>query len=211
MSVPDAQKIVVRRAGPNMIRAALITCWFAASACAANAAAVDSGYVNVPGGRLFYESVGEGEAVVLVHDGILHRETWDEQFPALAENRRLIRYDRRGYGRSAMPTAPYSSVDDLQALFEALHIGRATLIGCSAGDSLSIDFTIAHPDEVRGLILVGAVVRGLAVSDHFHRAAAACLPQRTRRQARRSSTGRGGTRTMSRRPRRRRRTKCESC
>jgi pimeloyl-ACP methyl ester carboxylesterase len=128
---------------------------------------IQSGFVEVPGGRLFYEAAGHGDTVVLIHDGILHRETWNDQFPALAGEHRLVRYDRRGYGRSTAPTAAYSNVDDLQAIFAALHIDRAALIGCSAGGALAIDFAIAHPDEVRSMVLVGAVVRGLSPSAHF--------------------------------------------
>jgi 3-oxoadipate enol-lactonase len=128
---------------------------------------VQSGFVAVPSGRLFYEVAGHGDAVVLIHDGIFHRETWNDQFPALASEGRLIRYDRRGYGRSTVPAAAYSNVDDLQAIFDALHVDRATLIGCSAGGGVALEFTIAHPHEVRALVLVGAVVRGLPTSAHF--------------------------------------------
>jgi 3-oxoadipate enol-lactonase len=128
---------------------------------------IQSGFVTVPGGRLFYEAAGHGDAVVLIHDGILHRETWNDQFPVLASEGRLIRYDRRGYGRSTVPAAAYSNIDDLQAIFDALHIDRATLIGCSAGGGVAFEFAIVHPDEVRALVLVGAVVRGLPTSAHF--------------------------------------------
>jgi 3-oxoadipate enol-lactonase len=112
---------------------------------------------------LFYETAGDGDPIVLIHDGILQRETWNQQFVA----HRMIRYDRRGYGRSTSPHEPYSLTDDLQAVFSALKVDRATLVGCSAGGSLAIDFAIAHPREVRSLVLVGAVIRGLPFSDHY--------------------------------------------
>ena len=56
---------------------------------------VDSGYVNIDGGRLFYEAAGSGDYIVLLHDGIVHREIWDYQFLEFAKNYRVIRYDRR--------------------------------------------------------------------------------------------------------------------
>lgn len=130
-------------------------------------AQIDSGFVDVQDGRIYYETAGRGEALVLVHDGLLDRETWAEQFPAFADVYRLVRYDRRGYGRSPAATAPYTNVDDLLALFKTLKIERATLVGCSAGGAVSIDFAIAHPKLVRSLVLVGAVVNGLPASDHF--------------------------------------------
>src|SRR5262245_45279118 len=75
---------------------------------------VVSGHLEVGGGKLFYEARGAGPAVVLVHDGLLHRECWDGQWEAFARTHRVVRYDRRGYGRSEAPTKPYSDVEDLR-------------------------------------------------------------------------------------------------
>jgi 3-oxoadipate enol-lactonase len=132
------------------------------------AGAVRSGFVATETGRLFYEEAGEGPAVVLIHDGLVHRETWDAQFAAFARQFRVVRYDRRGYGRSDVPSAPFSNVEDLAALFAARGIARAALVGCSSGGGLAIDFTLDHPEAVQKLVLVGAVVRGLAASAHFN-------------------------------------------
>ncbi len=127
----------------------------------------DSGYINVEGGKLFYEIAGEGEYIVLLHDGILHHEIWDAQFPVLAENYRVVRYDRRGYGKSFSPQAPFSHIDDLNQLFIQLKIDKATLFGMSAGGGIAIDFTLQYPEKVNGLVLVGAVVSGYGFSAHF--------------------------------------------
>ena len=128
---------------------------------------IESGYIDEDGGRLFYEAAGSGDCIVLVHDGLVHREIWDAQFPVLAETHRVVRYDRRGYGSTGKPTAPYSDVADLQMVFEQLGIERAWLIGMSAGGGLSINFTLAHPEKVTGLVLVGAVVSGFAATAHM--------------------------------------------
>src|SRR5215813_1204455 len=127
----------------------------------------DSGYVEVTDGRIFYESKGQGPAIVMIHDGLLHRETWNGQFGPFAENHRVIRWDRRGYGKSDIPKAPYSDVDDLYRLMKALKVDRATLIGCSAGGLLAIDFALDHPDMVSGLVLVGPIVSGFEFTQHF--------------------------------------------
>jgi len=131
-------------------------------------AAPASGYVTTETGRLYYETAGAGPNVILIHDGLLHRETWDDQFATFARQFHVVRYDRRGYGKSDVPTAPFSNVDDLEDLYTAvLGKQKATLIGCSAGGGLAIDFTLAHPELVERLMLVGAVVAGLAASPHF--------------------------------------------
>jgi len=104
---------------------------------------VESGFVEVEGGRIFYEAAGRGPAVVMIHDGLLHRETWNAQFAGFAESHRVIRWDRRGYGRSDSPDAPFRNIDDLFALMTALEIEHASLV------------------------LVGPIVSGFGFSEHF--------------------------------------------
>lgn len=79
----------------------------------------------------------------------------------------MVRYDRRGHGRSDAPTGRYSPVRDLGALLEHLGIERAALIGASAGGRLALDYAVAFPERVSALVLVGAVVTGYGYSDHF--------------------------------------------
>lgn len=129
-------------------------------------AAVD-GFVEVDGGRIYYEMTGEGTPLIFIHDGILHRETWDEQFAEFGRSFRVVRWDRRGYGRSSTPQAPFSHIDDLHAVMKSLSIERAVLIGCSAGGMLALHFALDHPTMVSALVLVGPIVSGLSFSDHF--------------------------------------------
>jgi pimeloyl-ACP methyl ester carboxylesterase len=144
----------------------------------APAQAAASGFVTVPGGKLYYEAMGEGPALVLVHDGLLHEVTWDAQFPVFARSFRTIRYDRRGYGRSETATRDFSAVDDLLAVLDALGAERAVLVGCSSGGGLVVDFTLAHPERVSGLVLEGAVISGLGYSEHYyHRSLVNFRPQ----------------------------------
>ncbi|HKA17922.1 MAG TPA: alpha/beta hydrolase [Blastocatellia bacterium] len=128
---------------------------------------VDSGYVEVNDGRIFYESAGQGPTIIMIHDGLLHRETWNDQFGVFARNHRAIRWDRRGYGRSDVPKAPYSDLEDLHRLVKTLKVDRATLIGCSAGGLLTIDYALEHPEIVSGLVLVGPIVSGFEFTEHF--------------------------------------------
>lgn len=132
-----------------------------------NSVQVDSGYVKVDGGKLFYEIAGTGPNIVLLHDGMVHCEIWDEQFLLLAKNYRVVRYDRRAYGKSSDPEAPYSHIDDLNQVFIQLNIEKAIVFGMSSGGGLAIDFTLQYPEKVVGLVLVGAVVGGYGYSSHM--------------------------------------------
>jgi len=114
-----------------------------------------AGFVEVPGGRLAFVERGAGPALVLLHDGLLPSTTWDEVLPRLAEHFRVLAYDRRGNGRSPVSTAPWSEVDDLEALLVARGVARASLVGSSSGGELALDYALAHPERVEGLVLAG--------------------------------------------------------
>jgi pimeloyl-ACP methyl ester carboxylesterase len=127
-----------------------------------------SDYLNVDDGQLYYETSGQGDkTVVFIHDGLVHGEIWDNQFLTFAKKFRVIRYDRRGYGRSSKPEKTYSNIEDLHSLLENLKIEKAVLIGMSAGGGLAIDFTLKYSDKVTSLVVVGAVVSGFTYSDHL--------------------------------------------
>lgn len=126
-----------------------------------------TGYINVGEGKLFYEIAGEGENIVLIHDGLIHHEIWYEQFPVLAKKYRVTRYDRRGFGKSPNPRSPFSNIDDLYQLFIQLKIDKAIVFGMSAGGGLAIDFALKYPDKISALVLVGAVVSGYGYTNHM--------------------------------------------
>ena len=63
-----------------------------------------SGYAEVNGTRLYYELAGEGDPIVLIHGFTLDTRMWDDQFNEFASNHRVLRYDLRGYGKSAKPS-----------------------------------------------------------------------------------------------------------
>jgi 3-oxoadipate enol-lactonase len=127
----------------------------------------DTGYVNVDGGKLFYEVAGKGENIVLLHDGMVNCYIWDEQFPVLARNYRVIRYDRRGYGKSSDPQVKYSHIDDLNQVFLQLKVDKAVIFGMSSGGGLAINFALTYPEKVKGLVLVGSVVSGFGYTSHM--------------------------------------------
>lgn len=142
------------------------------------APAVESGYAEVEGGRIFYETAGRGPAIVMIHDGLLHRETWDRQFREFARDHRVVRWDRRGYGRSDPPQAPFSNRQDLLAVFNAAGVESATLMGCSSGALLALEFTLDHPERVSALVLVGPIVSGFDFSEHFRTRGGRGMPGR---------------------------------
>src|SRR5690242_18622677 len=123
----------------------------------------DSGMAIVNGTSLFYEVAGQGHPLVLIHGGYSNRHLWDDQFEALAQSYKVIRYDLRGYGNSAVVTADtplYADWQDLYGLLQYLEIEKAYLLGQSGGAATAIDFTLEHPEMVDALILVAPGVSG---------------------------------------------------
>jgi pimeloyl-ACP methyl ester carboxylesterase len=122
--------------------------------------AVKSGFAPVAVPTLYYESAGQGEAIVLIHGGQMDRRMWDRQFSDLAKKHQVIRYDVRGYGQSPAAIMPYSDDDDLLALLDHLHVAKAHLVGLSLGGRISLDFALTHCERVRSIALVGPGMSG---------------------------------------------------
>jgi len=124
--------------------------------------------VDVPGGQLYYESCGSGpQAIVLVHDGLIDSSGFNDLWPLLCKDFRVVRYDRRGYGKSPPAKAPYSQTEDLAAVIGAAKLDHFNLVGFSAGGGIALDYALDHRQIVQHLVLVGAQIDGFVVSDHF--------------------------------------------
>jgi 3-oxoadipate enol-lactonase len=117
-------------------------------------------HVRVRGGQLWYEREGEGFPVVLVHPGLWDARIWDGQFEAFARHHDTIRYDVRGSGRSDGPREPYSDLDDLRVLLDALGIRRCAIVGCGSGAQLAIDVALEHPELVDAIVPVAPSLSG---------------------------------------------------
>jgi 3-oxoadipate enol-lactonase len=140
---------------------------FIAVVLAAGAGESRNDYLDVSGTRIYYEECGSGPAIVLLHDGLLHSVSWDEVWQPLATKYRVIRYDRRGYGRSEAAASLFSPTDDLAKLLTHLKVRHVVVVGSSAGGALAIDFAIQHPEMVDGLFLIGPVLHGMEFGAEF--------------------------------------------
>jgi pimeloyl-ACP methyl ester carboxylesterase len=121
---------------------------------------IETGYVDVEGARLYYEVMGQGEPVILIHGGFLDRRMWDGQFETFSRSHRVIRYDVRAHGLSRADSVAFADHEDLRGLMEALNIPNATLVGLSMGGQISVDFALTYPLMTRALVLVGPGLSG---------------------------------------------------
>jgi pimeloyl-ACP methyl ester carboxylesterase len=103
---------------------------------------------------------GNAQLVVLLHQGVSDRRGWRQVAQRLAPQVTAVAYDRRGYGESAVSTAPFTHVSDLLAVLDRQEAGRAWLVGASAGGGLALDTALLAPGRVAGLVLLGTAVSG---------------------------------------------------
>jgi non-heme chloroperoxidase len=89
------------------------------------------------GTRLFYKDWGTGQPVVFSHGWPLSADAWDSQMLFLGQQGyRVIAHDRRSHGRSDQTwdgNDMDTYADDLAALFEALDLKDAVMVGHSTG------------------------------------------------------------------------------
>jgi pimeloyl-ACP methyl ester carboxylesterase len=127
---------------------------------------IHTGYADVHGAKLYYEVAGAGYPLVLLHAGIADSRMWDDQFEAFARKFLTVRYDMRGFGRSALPPhAEFCLYDDLGGLLDALGLDTAMLVGLSLGAATALDFTLAHRTRVDALVICAPPLTGFAWSN----------------------------------------------
>jgi proline iminopeptidase len=117
-------------------------------------------YVTVNGARLWYESEGSGEALVLISGGPgISHDYFDPYFSSLANSYRLIYFDALGRGKSDRAKNPSEytltrDVEDVEGLRKALGLGRISLLGHSYGGVVAQAYALRFPESLQRLILV---------------------------------------------------------
>jgi 3-oxoadipate enol-lactonase len=120
----------------------------------------ESGFVDVPGGRLYLEVEGDGPPLLLIPGGLGTLRMWDDQAAAFAEHYRVIRYDPRGFGATESEHVPFSNRADAAAVLAHVGAGSAHVVGQSRGGVIALDLTLERPKLVDSLVLVAAGVNG---------------------------------------------------
>lgn len=129
-------------------------------------AQVRQGLLSLEEGRLFYEVVGSGDPIFVVHGGPgLDHDYLRPGLDVLAASHALVYYDQRGTGRSDVPLSEATInldafVQDIEELRQALGYDRITVLGHSFGALLALAYARAHPEEVRALILMDSAEPG---------------------------------------------------
>jgi proline iminopeptidase len=124
------------------------------------------GFVDVPGGKVYYSTMGGGERtpLLLLHGGPGGRSCAFEVLRDLAADRRVIRYDQLGSGKSERPDdvslwRTERFVDELDALRAALDLRELHILGHSWGGTLATEYLLTKGQQgVRSVILSSPLI-----------------------------------------------------
>ena len=112
------------------------------------------GFVDVPGGKVFYKTMGGGNRtpLLLLHGGPGGRSCAFSVLSELATERRVIRYDQLGSGQSGRPTdlslwRTDRFVDELDAVRKALDLRELHILGHSWGGTLATEYLLTKGQQ----------------------------------------------------------------
>jgi pimeloyl-ACP methyl ester carboxylesterase len=112
-------------------------------------------------GRLYYEELGTGFPLVLLHGHTLDRRAWAGAASDLAAaGYRVILPDMAGHGLSAPPPPGSTPAEDLADLLRSLGVARAAVAGLSLGGAVAINFALRFPDLCAALVPVDSALFG---------------------------------------------------
>jgi 3-oxoadipate enol-lactonase len=120
----------------------------------------DSGTIRTKAGiEIAYEAHGAGPAIMLVAGLGDDRTSWAAQITDFARDHRVVAFDNRGVGRSAVPPGPYSieqMADDAHDVARQLGLGPVAAIGSSMGGAICQQWALRHPDDIERLVITNS-------------------------------------------------------
>jgi proline iminopeptidase len=131
------------------------------------------GLLSLDDARLFYEVVGTGDPIIVVHGGPgLDHSYLQPGLNVLAQRNTLVYFDQRGTGRSTADLVPSAInldafVEDIDALRQALGYERVDVLGHSFGALIAMAYALKHPESLRTLILMNPVEPGSRYSEQL--------------------------------------------
>ena len=110
--------------------------------------------------ELFYESTGEGEPIIFVHEFAGDYRSWEPQVNYFSRYNRCITYNARGYYPSDVPKEEISysqerAWKDIICIMDQLDIEKAHIVGLSMGGFATLHFGINEPERAKSLVIAG--------------------------------------------------------
>ncbi|MCL2216775.1 MAG: alpha/beta hydrolase [Defluviitaleaceae bacterium] len=116
--------------------------------------------IDFNGKKIYAETHGDGEALVMLNGIMMSTPSWTQFIPALSSRNKLILLDMLDQGQSSRMSEGYDitlQADVLKKVLDELGIKKATICGISYGASVAMNFAIKYPDYADKLILFNCV------------------------------------------------------
>lgn len=136
-------------------------------------------HVEVNGMRLYYETSGQGDPLIVLHGAYMTIETMGEIIPKLAETHKVYALEFQAHGRTAdidRPITYPNLADDVAAFMDAVGLEKADVFGYSMGAVVGLRLAIRYPDRV-GRLVAASVAYDV---DGWHPMFAAMVPTLTK-------------------------------
>ena len=111
--------------------------------------------VEVNGMQMYYEVLGEGDPLIVLHGAYMNIPSMGAIIPKLAETRKVYALEFQGHGRTTdidRPITYPNLADDVAAFMDAVGIEKADVFGYSMGANVGLQLAIRHPEKVDQLI-----------------------------------------------------------
>jgi len=144
---------------------------------------LEEGFVDAHGVLIYYKALGNGPPLVLLHGGpgASHEYLLPYLLP-LARTNRLVFIDERGSGRSARLEDPAGytvedMADDVEAVRQALGLGKINLLGHSYGGVLAQAYALKYQQNLTHLVLASTFHSTRQLNEVFRNMMAAMTPE----------------------------------
>lgn len=114
-------------------------------------------YADSNGTKIFYQTRGEGEPLVLLMGFGADGNVWEKHVTEYEKHFRCIVLDNRGVGKSDQPKGPYSTnmmAEDTVAVMQHAGVERARVAGISMGGAITQELVLNYPQKVRSIALI---------------------------------------------------------
>jgi pimeloyl-ACP methyl ester carboxylesterase len=114
-----------------------------------------------------YEHTGQGEPVIMLHNGGSSHAIWNEVANRLAGKYEIFALDLLGFGNSAKPGTGYTLgnyVAMLEEFVSSRGLEKVPLVGNCMGSAISLAFTDRHQDKVKALVLCNPLTESTFLS-----------------------------------------------
>ena len=133
----------------------LFAIFFAATLLVGGGTAARAEYAEVNGMKMYYETSGEGDPLIVLHGAYMNIPSMGAIIPKLAETHKVYALELQGHGRTNdidRPITYPNLADDVAAFMDAVGIKKADVFGYSMGAVAGLQVAIRHPEKVDQLV-----------------------------------------------------------